>query len=120
MYMNLSTHFSRTLFYTFVQDSTDFQTVIDNKGQNEPYIIVCGGMAQPEQLMLIVDRHIIGDIHEDDAPFAVMSTYFVFNICYIPGCHNVFKFLESSLLDIMTKKIPPSINHFMAALSSFE
>jgi len=81
----------KLLYISCVQDFTDLQTVINEKGQNVPYILVCGGMAQPEQLMLMRDRHIICDICEDDVPFALMSAYFVFNICYVPGCHNVFK-----------------------------
>ena len=69
--------------------------------------------------MLVIDGHIVCDINEHDIPFALLSAYFVFNICYIPGCHNVFKFFESALLNIKTK-LPPSVNHFMAALSSID
>ena len=105
------------LFY--LQDSTDLQAAIDEKGQNESYAIVCGDLLQPEQLMLVIDGNIVCDIDEHDLPFALMSAYFVFNICYVQGCHNVLKFLESALLNIKTK-LPPSVNHFMAALSSVE
>ena len=74
------------LFY--LQDSTDLQAAIDEKGQNEPYAIVCGDLLQPEQLMLVIDGHIVCDIDEHDIPFALMSAYFVFNICYVQGCHS--------------------------------
>ena len=67
--------------------------------------------------MLVVDGHILCEVQKDDLAFALMASYFVFNICYVSGCHNMFKFLETSLLNISTK-LPPTVNHFMASLSS--
>lgn len=100
----------------FLQESTDLQTATKDKGQNQPYILICGDLLQPDQLMLVIDNQVICDIEEDDIPFALMSAYYVFNICYVQGCNNVFKFFESSLLNTKTK-VPPSVNHFMATLS---
>lgn len=101
---------------TIQQDSTDLPTAISNKGQNQPYILLCGDLLHPDQLMLVIDNQVICDIEENDIPFALMSAYYVFNICYVQGCNNVFKFFESSLLNIKTK-VSPSVNHFMATLS---
>ena len=67
--------------------------------------------------MVVVDGHILCEIEDRDIPFALMSAYFVFNICYVSGCSNVFRFFESSLLNIRTK-LPPSVSHFMSSLSS--
>ena len=92
---------------------------MSDKKQNEPYIILSGEIRKPTQLMLVIDSQIICDIQKDDVALALMSAYFVFNICYVPGCNNVFKFLESTLLNIRTK-LPPSINHFRASLSSLD
>ena len=90
---------------------------MNEKGQNEPYILLCGDVTKPDQFMLVIDGHVICDIAGNDILFAVLSAYFIFNICYIPGCINVFKFLETSLLNI-SLKLPASVNHFMASLSS--
>jgi len=57
-----------------MQDSTDLQAAVYEKGQNEPYIIIYVW----ELLMAI-----LCDIDEHNIPFVLMSAYFVFNINFV-------------------------------------
>ena len=77
-------------------------------GRKEPYVMLIGSIKKVEQTMLVVDRTIIYVIDIKDVVFALLSCYFVFNICYPKGTSNLFQFLEVVLLDHPTKLSPAS------------
>jgi len=89
---------------------------INLKGQKEPYVLVLGSLKVPKQSFLIIDCEMVNEIDIQDVPLALLSCFFVFNICYTRGCGNVYTFLEHALFSLHHKKFPPSIDHFLAAL----
>ena len=76
-----------------LQETCDIEEAVQNKGQTEPYVLLVGSYMEPTQAFLIID-----------------------NICYTRGCANVYAFLEHSLFNIPHKKLPPSVDHFLATL----
>lgn len=89
---------------------------IKQKDQKEPYVLVLGSFKLPKQAFLIVDDEVVSEIEIQDIPLALLSSFSVFNICYTKGCNNVYTFLERALLNLYHKEVPPSIDHFLAAL----
>jgi hypothetical protein len=72
-------------------------------GKIEPYVMLIGSIKEVEEALLIVDRTVIYVVEVQDVLFALLSCYFVFNICYAKGTSNFFQFLEVILLDHPTK-----------------
>lgn len=89
---------------------------MSSKKQNEPYVLVHGSYKDPKQSFLITDRRVVCEVDIKDVPLALMSAFFVYNICYTKGCDNVYAFLEHSVLGLSHKKLSPSVDHFLAAL----
>jgi hypothetical protein len=92
--------------------------LVKDRNQNEPYLIIFGVQQTPQQCFLIVDQEILCEIDEDDCAFALMSAFFVFNICYTKGLSNVFTFFEHVLLNINHSKLSPSVSHYFYFITS--
>ena len=92
------------------------------KEQNEPYVLLCGDVTQPQQFIFVIDSHVICDIAENDIPFALkiscfcdhsMASLSSINLCYfyssINCClHTYLKF----------KQTPYFCSQFMPSVSS--
>ena len=72
--------------------------VISDKGQSEPYILIVGSMEEPAQAFLVVDQEILLEFEVCDCALAIVSVFFVFNICYTKGLINVFSFFRNYYL----------------------
>ena len=58
--------------------------------QNEPYVIV---VHTPEQLLLVIEKEVIAEINDvEEVLFTLLSSFFVFNLCYPVGCTNFYLF----------------------------
>ena len=98
--------------------SSDVEHGIQQKNQNEPYLLCCGSFANPDQIFLVIDREVVCEIEPNHSVFALLSGFFVFNVQYTTGCSLLFSFLES-LLNIQIKQTrQPSVALFMASLAS--
>ena len=86
------------------------------KKQPEPYALITGDVNNPDQGFLIVDCKVIGEIDLLYVPLNILAAYFVYNICYIKGCHNMFSYLEVLFLNACPDKMPSSIKRFITAL----
>ena len=84
--------------------SSDIETVASSN-QSEPFVIVIGDHKKHDQAFLAIDKK---DIPIADIPIYLLAAFYMLNICYPSGCHNVFKFLELIFLK-MSEKIPPSV-----------
>ena len=62
--------------------------------QPQPHLFGIGTLAEPEQYFLVIDCIIIGEVKVEQLPLILLAAYFVFNICYVKGCSNMFSFLE--------------------------
>ena len=100
------------MHHLFLQDTTDETEIIESKDQLEPYILVL-----EDRALLVVDNHVIGEVESQDYAIALLSSYFVFHICYMNGCSNYFSFLEVSLLD-GKNNIPITVDHLFSAVKS--
>ena len=79
-------------------------------------MVVVGTFKAPKQSFLIIDGEIVDEIELQDIPLVLLSSFFVFNICYTRGCSNVYTFLEHALFNLHHKRLPPSVEHFLASL----
>lgn len=50
----------------------------------EPYIV----LIDEKEAHLVIDKEVVDEIDVADIPCALMSAFFVFNICYPKGCNN--------------------------------
>ena len=89
---------------------------IKQKGRKEPYVLITGSFKEPKQCFLVIDGEVVNEIDFRDVPLALLSSFFVFNICYPRGCANFYTFLEHALFSLCHKKLPASIEHFLAAI----
>ena len=69
------------------------------------------------QSLLIVDQEILCEIDIEDSPFAIISVFFVFNICYTRNLIYVFTFLETVLLNLIPK-LSPTVANFLSVIKS--
>ena len=73
------------------------------------------------QAFLVVDGQVLCEIMNTfDIPLAILSAFYVFNICYPRGCYNLFCFLETQLLGINPQKIPSSVSHFISRIDQVQ
>ena len=86
------------------------------KSQPQPYLLSTGDINCCNQLFLIVDCEIVCEVPMDCIPFILLLSYFVYNICYVKGCANMYSFFEVIFLDANADKSPASIKHFLTAL----
>ena len=89
---------------------------IKQKGQKEPYVLIIGSFKEPKQGYLVIDGQEVTEIDIHDVPLALLSSFFVFNICYPRGCGNFYTFLQHALFNLTHKKLPASISHFLVAI----
>lgn len=101
-----------------MQGATNLETIVQDKKQAEPFVIITGDLSCPDQAFLVVDCVIIGTVDITKIPLALLSAYFVFNICYVKGCTNVFSFLEVLLLNASVDKVTTAVKHFLTALQN--
>ena len=98
--------------------SSNVEQEIQQKKQNEPYLLCYGGVTKPEQVYLVIDSEVVCEVEPYHSVFALLSGFFVFNVQYTTGCKSMFRFLES-LLHLQCKQTrQPSVALFMAALTS--
>ena len=105
------------LYHIIMQSTGDIENEIKKRGQNAPYLLCSGEVVSPEQLYLVLDQQILCEIENNDAVFALLSAFFVFNVCYPKGCNNVYSFFEHAILNLKNK-LNPSVIHFMSSLSA--
>ena len=70
----------------------------DRGEKPEPYVLVLGTWQDPVQAFLILDQDILSEVKVEDVPFAIISVFFVFNVCYTKSLNYVFTFLEISYI----------------------
>ena len=76
----------------FLQDATDIGTFIDTKGQLQPFLLVA---ADEHRAYLVVDSQIIkGCPQSEDYALLLTAAYFIYNIQYAKGTHNLYTFFE--------------------------
>ena len=86
------------------------------KGQNEPYLLIIGDVEDMQQAFLVIDNQVKYEVPSDDIVFALLSSFFVFNICYCKGTFSFFQFLETILLNCNHAKLNPSVTHFLSLI----
>ena len=62
------------------------------KGQNEPYLLIIGDVEDMQQAFLVIDNQVKYEVPSDDIVFALLSSFFVFNICHCKGTFSFFQF----------------------------
>lgn len=67
----------------------NIQSIVKERKQMEPYILSNGTVSDHNQLFLIVDCHVLGEVSPQTVPFVLLAVYFVYNNCYPRGC-NIF------------------------------
>ncbi|XP_019852127.1 PREDICTED: uncharacterized protein LOC109582011 [Amphimedon queenslandica] len=102
----------------FTNGASNLSSIISERKQPQPFALVTGNIHSPEQAFLAVDCNLIGEVPLDAIPLYIVAAYFVFNICYIKGCHNVFAFFEALLFPVTGSSMPSTVQHFMAALNN--
>lgn len=78
----------------------------------EPYILVTDH-ENTIKATLIVDKRVIDDVSGKRLPFALMSSFFVFNICYPKGCNNFYSMLEVLLLNFSCEKLTTTCKNLL-------
>ena len=86
-----------------LQGSSQMEDIIQRNAKQSPYLLITSFPAR--QVFLIVDKPVVCECSVEDVPVMLMSAFFSFNICYTPGCHNYFAFLEC-----ISNYCPPKIN----------
>ena len=82
-----------------------------------PYLLLIGDLKETiEQVFLVTDCSIITEVKQDDSPLVLLSSYFVYNICYPKGCNNLFSFLEVMFFDSSLDKLAPTVKQFYASI----
>ena len=94
----------------------NLESIVQQRGQPQPYVLASGNINNCDQLFLIVDCEIVCEISVNVVPLVLLSVYFVFNICYVRGCNNFYSFLEGIFLKPNIDKFPSSVKHFITTL----
>ena len=103
------------LYLIIVQGASN---IAQKKKHPEPYILLTGDINDPDQAFLVIDCQIIGEVELKNIPITLLAAYFVFNICYVKGCHNMYSYLEVLFLNASPDKVSPTVKHFMTALAN--
>ena len=93
------------------QDTRTPQDVATDKSQSEPYLIVLNS-----QVFLVVDNDIVFELQPEDSALGLLSSFFIFNICYTKGCSSFFNALEFLSMCVKLKVyhhsfLPSTPNH---------
>ena len=71
------------------------EQLIKKKQMPTLYLLLIGDLKETiEQVFLVIDSKIITDVKQADGPLVLLSSYFIYNICYPKGCNNLYSFLE--------------------------
>lgn len=98
-----------------LQDSDIHQTV-QKREMPHPYILVENANTIEAQCHLVTDCQIICQGKVSQIPALLLAAFYVFNICYPPGCKNFYSFMEVIILGNPIKKAAPSVKHVYASL----
>ena len=98
----------------------NLKSVVKEKGQLEPYLLVNGTIEEYGQIFLVVDLEILGEVPINIVPLILLSVFFVYNIRYPPGCSNMYSFFEFMFLNSKHDKYPSSVSHFYSTLHHME
>ena len=105
------------LFCT-LQDDSNLEQAVKNRKVPTPYLLVIGTVQDNEQIFLITDCRVITEVSHDECVLLLLSSYFVYNICYPKGCKSLFSFLEYTFLDTCLDKLSPLVKQFLANIDS--
>ncbi len=96
----------------------NIKSIIRERNQMEPYLLSNGTVNDYNQLFLIVDCEVLGEVSIQTVPVILLAVYFVYNICYPRGCNNLFLFFELMFLKTVgpPDKLPSSVRHFHTLL----
>ena len=85
-----------------------------------PYLLIIGNYQEQyqeqDQIFLVVDCEIIMEVSLDNCVLILLSSFFVYNICYPKGCKSIYSFLEFVFFDSSVEKLVPSVKQFLANL----
>ena len=98
------------------QGCADVKAAVTDVKRSEPYIAIFG--RDTIQAFLVVDKHIVDEVHIEDTPFALMAAFFVYDIWYPKGCNNFHTLLEVVALKCSPEKASPSGKYLLAKLSA--
>ena len=101
-----------------MQGASNIYSIAQEKKQPEPYVLLTGDINNPDQTFLVIDCQMIGEVQLKNIPITLLTGYFVFNICYVKGCRNMYSYLEVLCLNASPDKVSPTVKHFMTALAS--
>ena len=79
-------------FNFLIQGATNVESIAQMKKQLQPYLLVTGDINEPDQVFLVVDCQVIGEVELKNLTLVLLAAYFVYNICYAKGCNNFFLF----------------------------
>ena len=79
-----------------------------------------GDPKNPDQGFLIVDCMVVFEIELQRMPLYILASYFVFNIEYPRGLHNLFTYLEIELMGANPNKVAASIKYFITAVEQHQ
>ena len=88
------------------------------KANPHPFILIKGTYTDEEEIMLVIDTHIVMNVVTEHVPLSLMSAFFVFNVCYPNGCTNFFSLMEVFALDFTLKQTVSSVKHLLSSLFS--
>lgn len=81
-------------------------------------IVIIGDYQQPEQAFLCSEKKVLGEVDRENVTVVLLSTYYVYNLCYPKGTGNLYSFLETSLFNLNTSNISPTVSGLLARLNS--
>ena len=81
-------------------------------------IVIIGDHREPKQTFLFSEKKLLGEVNIKNAVVVLLSTYYVYNLCYPKGTGNVYSFLEASLFNLNKKSMSPSVNGLFARLNN--
>ena len=71
-----------------------------------------------DQVFLVIDSEIVYELDKEDCVLGLLSSFFIFNICYTKGCSNMYTVLEFLLFDSSPMNVSPSVSLFLANIKS--
>lgn len=101
-----------------MQGSTALQSIVEERRQAQPYVLATGTVSNPDQFFLVVDCVVLGEVDVEQVSLILLAVYFVFNISYVKGCSNMFRYLEILFCKSNPDKASPTVKHFITALAN--
>ena len=91
-----------------LQGATNIESIVKERKQAEPFILITGDLNNPDQGFLVVDCVIVGSVEMNKSPLSYCQ-HILSLTCYIKGC-NMFSFFEVLLASV--DKLTSTIKHF--------